>query len=80
MFKKLLTHKTTWEEDRATYGTEEGNETLTMCRKCYSFHYENGWHFERPSYISEVDEVSVEFSQCPACIEESLAMYDTEFA
>jgi hypothetical protein len=80
MIKKITNEKKSWEEDLETYGAEEGIETLTMCRRCYSFQYENGWHFERPSYLSENDEIAVQFSQCPSCVEESLAMYDTEFA
>jgi hypothetical protein len=80
MFRKNIVKQNNWEENLETYGAEEGAETLTMCRKCYSFQYENGWHFERPSYLSENDEISVQFSQCPSCVEETLAMYDTEYA
>ena len=56
---------------------------LEMCRKCYSFRSENGWHFGRPARLFETGEenrISVQFSQCPACVEEVLAMYDTECA
>jgi len=58
-------------------------EILKMCRKCYSFGYAGGWHFERPEYLSTKDmdeEISIQFSQCPACLEESLAVYDMEYA
>jgi len=60
-----------------------GHETLKICRKCYSFFYGNAWHFERPEYIAEKDvdeEITVSFSQCPACVEETLAVYDMEYA
>ncbi|OGI95017.1 hypothetical protein A2917_01390 [Candidatus Nomurabacteria bacterium RIFCSPLOWO2_01_FULL_42_17] len=55
---------------------------LKMCRKCYAFQYENGWHFEKPAHLLERDpneEVTVQFSQCSACVEEALAMYDMEY-
>ena len=67
MFKKLQNEK---------------EEVLKMCRKCYSFNYNNSWHFEKPEYLSEKDpkeEISIQFSHCPACIEEALAMYDMEY-
>lgn len=70
MLKKLL----------RTKNSESG--ALEMCRKCYSFRYDGGWHFERPEYLlaKDTDEkISVKFSQCPACLEEALAMYDMEY-
>jgi len=47
-----------------------------MCKKCYSFNYSNGWYFDKPEYLAEKDsdeEISVQFSQCPACAEEEMA-------
>lgn len=58
-------------------------EVLEMCRKCYAFKYDNEWHFEKPRHLiyRDPDErVPVKFSQCTACIEESLAIYDMEYA
>ncbi len=60
----------------------EDSRTLEMCRKCYAFRYSNGWHFERPRYLQEYDaeeKISVRFSQCPACVEEALSLYDVEY-
>ena len=53
---------------------------LTMCKKCYSFYYKKVWHFEATQSVRDEDEaeVSVRFSQCPACVEQELALYDTE--
>lgn len=56
---------------------------LEMCRKCYAFKYDNSWHFETPEYILEKDadeKVPVRFSLCSACVEESLAIFDMEYA
>lgn len=55
---------------------------LEMCRKCYAFKYDNEWHFEKPEHLLEHDpeeEVLVQFSQCSACVEEALAIYDMEY-
>lgn len=65
---------------------QEEMGTLEMCRKCYSFRQEGGWHFERAEYFLEndVEEKLVKFIQCPACTEEALsaplAMYEMEYA
>lgn len=64
-------------------GSLTENEVLEMCRKCYSFRYDNSWHFERPDYLSEKDadeKVAVRFSTCSACVEEALALYDVGYA
>lgn len=54
--------------------------TLTMCKECYTFYYKKSWHFERPEYLKDYidQEVPVRFTQCPACVEQELAMYDSE--
>ena len=61
---------------------EEESGILEMCRKCYAFRQENGWHFERPEYFleNEVEEKIVRFIQCPTCVEEAVSMHDMEFA
>jgi len=65
--------------------TNEDMEILQMCRKCYSFKYDNGWHFERPDRLQELDVeaesegTSVQFSQCPSCIEEDIAIFEMEY-
>lgn len=53
---------------------------LTMCKKCYSFYYKKVWHFEAPPTIQAGDEseIPVRFSQCPACIEQELALYERD--
>ena len=54
---------------------------LTMCRKCYSFYYKSFWHFEAPLAIQEDNdekEIPVRFSQCPACIELEVALYERD--
>lgn len=52
---------------------------LTMCKKCYTFHYNKSWHFERPEYLDNyTEEVPVRFTQCPACLEQELALYEIE--
>jgi|GEM_PF-4798138 len=81
MLRKILkTKRESIQNSKIIHGRESG--ILEMCRKCYSFKYDNSWHFERPEYLLENDseeKTSVKFSQCPACIEESLAMYDVEY-
>lgn len=57
----------------------DNRNILEMCRKCFAFKYENNWHLERPTYLEKSDaeeKITVRFGQCPACIEESLAVYD----
>ena len=53
---------------------------LTMCKKCYSFYYKKIWHFEAPATIQEGEEseIPVRFSQCPACVEQELVMYERD--
>ncbi len=85
MLKKLFRTKSESVEkmNRRELKTTTRNEILKMCRKCYSFGYDGGWHFERPKFLQERDmdeKISVQFSQCPACVEETLAMYDAEYA
>lgn len=73
MFKKILQTKEK---------SKEESELLEMCRKCYAFKYDNGWHFDRPEYLLEKDadeKISVRFSLCSACVEEALAFYDMEY-
>ncbi len=53
---------------------------ITMCKSCYSYYDKKSWSIERPIYLS-VDQdldVPVHFTQCPACIEQELAMYEIE--
>ncbi len=57
-------------------------EVLEMCRRCYVFKYDNKWHFEKPEHLRDRDpdeRIPVRFSQCSACIEEALAIYDMEY-
>jgi len=51
-----------------------------MCKKCFTFYYKNSWHFERPEYLNQNDEVdiSVHFTECLACMEQDQALYETE--
>lgn len=53
---------------------------LTMCKKCYTFHYNKSWHFERPEFLNEYmeQEVPVRFTECPACLEQETALYEAE--
>jgi len=60
----------------------EGRDKLKICKNCFSFYYSHSWHFEKPDYLNKEpeEEVTVFFSQCPACVEETLAAYDMEYA
>lgn len=53
---------------------------LKMCKKCYTFYHKNSWHFDRPEQLEVEAEpiVTVRFTECPACLEEELAVYDAE--
>jgi len=58
-------------------------EALKMCVKCYSFAYGGEWHIEKPKFLDEKDaneSITIKLAQCPSCVEESLAMYDMEYA
>ena len=54
--------------------------SLKMCKKCYTFYYKNSWHFDKPKSLEEAEEpvISVHFTQCPACLEEELSLYNLE--
>ncbi len=88
MLKKIFKSKKRWLRHSKTKVLEENKnpenrEILKMCRGCYSFNYEGDWHFEEPHYMKEAEkgaEVYVQFTKCPACLEELLAQYDLEFA
>ncbi len=53
---------------------------LTMCWKCFTFYYKNSWHFEKPEYLNRdyEREIPVRFTECPACLEQELALYESE--
>jgi len=59
---------------------DQGTKGLTMCKKCFTFYYKNSWHFERPEYLNQDDEVKipVHFKVCLACMEQEQALYETE--
>ena len=87
MLKKILKSREKWmhnSKKREISETKvETKEILKMCRNCYSFNYDGAWHFEEPKYIREKDsgeEIYVQFTKCPPCVEELLAQYDLEFA
>ena len=53
---------------------------LKMCKKCYTFYYKNSWHFDRPQYlgVDQDKDIVVRFTECPACMEQELALYEME--
>jgi hypothetical protein len=61
-------------------GLTKDFKKLTMCKKCYSFYYKKVWHFEAPDVVrdEEEPEVAVRFSQCPACVEQELTLYERD--
>ncbi len=87
MIKKLMKTKNEWASGIKNYQLrrevlKRDAGVLEMCRKCFAFKYENNWHFERPTYLEKSDaeeKITVRLSQCPACIEEALSMYDMEY-
>ncbi|MEJ0002040.1 MAG: hypothetical protein WDN09_02580 [bacterium] len=48
---------------------------LIMCRKCYTFYYDNSWHTDMPERLKENKQAEVEvlFTQCSGCREETEA-------
>ena len=81
MLTKIKTITNDWAEGgEAKVSKSKNFRALTMCKKCYTFYYKNSWHFERPEAIEHVSEteVAVRFTQCPACVEQELALYDSE--
>ena len=53
---------------------------LKICKKCLTFYYKNSWHFERPLYLEQdiEQEIPVRFTECPACLEQEEAFYESE--
>jgi hypothetical protein len=81
MLKKFKTAAKDWAlSHKNKTGKTRHIRALTMCRKCYTYYYNNSWHFERPDYIeNESDvEVPVRFTECQACLQEEEAFYDME--
>ncbi len=82
MLKKIVKIKKEKVNNTKDDMTQRDSSVIEMCRKCYAFKYEDGWHFEKPSSLLENDldkKITVSFSQCPPCIEEALAIYDMEY-
>ena len=72
-----------WADRRREARTSKGRKfgALTMCRECYTFRYNNSWHFEKPENLESYKEgskVPVNFTQCPACLQQEIAAYDME--
>lgn len=81
----MLKHIKSFTNNRAMRYMKEFNErrnfkSLKMCKKCYTFYYKNSWHIDRPEQLEGDTEpiVFVRFTECPACLEEGLALYDAE--
>lgn len=83
MLKKIKLSAKDWVLDhkkRISSSLDSKVRGLTMCKSCYTFYYKNSWHFEKPSYLEQTrdEEIPVRFTQCPACMEQELALYETE--
>lgn len=81
MLKKIKTKARDWIAKRNLKNSEyKGEKMLTMCKSCYSYYDKKSWSIERPSYLSLIrdQDVPVHFTQCPACIEQDLALYEME--
>ncbi len=79
MLKKIkLTAKDWIANSQKRFGGDEGPRRLTMCKTCYTFYYKNAWHFDKPGYLQmeRDEEIPVRFTQCPACLEQEVALYD----
>ncbi len=82
MNKKIAKSENWVESYRNKLALREATEVLKMCHCCYAFKYDGDWHFEEPSYIHRRDseeEISVQFTKCPACIEELLSQFDGKY-
>ena len=53
---------------------------LAMCKKCYTFYYQNSWHFDKPVYLDldAEEEIPVRFTECPACLEQEESLNEME--
>lgn len=81
MLKKIKLSAKEWVEDHKKRVLDRKSfEGLKMCNKCYTFYYKNSWHFEKPEYLesNSEKEVKVRFTECPACMEQELAVYEME--
>ena len=82
MLKNFKTKAEDWvsgHKKRISDGSRDMKK-LTMCKKCFTFYYKNSWHFERPLYLEDEGEkeIPVRFTECPACLEQETAFYETE--
>lgn len=78
MLKRLKSNTKNWVlSNRKKFNV---NKSLTMCKKCYTFYYENSWHFYRPlnMKIGNDEEVSVRFTECSTCLDQESALFDTD--
>ncbi|MBA3732863.1 hypothetical protein H0W91_00630 [Patescibacteria group bacterium] len=77
-FKSIANDWVTTQKKR--YPNNRAFKSLTMCKKCYTFYYKKSWHFERPDFIdlAAEEEIPVKFTQCPACLEQELSLYENE--
>ena len=81
MLIKLKTKAAAWAKGQRKKFTKSANfKALTMCGKCYTFYYRNSWHFEKPIEVEKLESytVPVHFTQCPACMEQEVAQYNTD--
>jgi hypothetical protein len=79
MLKKIRADAKNWLKTNKTEGDTQYRK-LTMCKKCFTFYYKKGWHFEKPAYLDSdrEEEIPVRFTQCPACLEQEVAAYEME--
>lgn len=82
MLKRISMWKGNWvsPSKKQISRASRDNTKLTMCKRCYAFYYQQSWHFERPEYVVlDCDEnISVRFTECSACVEQEVALYETE--
>lgn len=79
MLTKLKTKTMDWAAGQHKKLTrEKSQKAVTMCEKCYTFYYKNSWHFEKPQEVSTSENytVPVHFTQCPACLEQEVSLYE----
>ena len=81
MLKKFKLSAQDWvSRHKKRISENKDSKKLTMCKKCYTFYYKNSWHFDKPAYleVDEEKEIPVQFTECPACLEQEVSSYEME--
>lgn len=81
MLKKIKSHAEEWVlNHKKKLLAYKHSDKLVICKKCHTFYYKNAWHFDQPFFMNtdSDQEIPVRFTECPACLEQEVALYELE--